>query len=46
MPYHEKRAIFSNSGTRNEVRTRVLEEFWKEEPELAKEMPQRTTPMM
>ena len=32
MPYHEKSASFSNAGTRNEVRTRVLKEFWKEKP--------------
>jgi len=32
MPYYEKTASFSNAGTRNEVRIRVLKEFLKEKP--------------
>ena len=32
MPYYERTMSFSNAGSRNEVRIRVLKEFLKEEP--------------
>ncbi len=32
MPYYEKTVSFSNAGSRNEVRIRVLKEFFKEKP--------------
>lgn len=36
MPYYEKTVNFSNAGSRNEVRIRVLKEFINEEPGIGK----------